>query len=65
MHLTQHRKSQTAHVMLTGRGANQFAEMVGVASVPADALVTEYERKEWHKHKTYVNGVKEDFNSRW
>lgn len=51
--------------MLTGRGANQFAESVGVAAVPPEALVSEYERKEWQKHKTYVTGVKEDFSSRW
>lgn len=56
---------KTAHVMLTGRGANQFAESVGVAAVPTEALVTEYEREEWQKHKTYVTGVKEDFSSRW
>lgn len=65
MHPAQHWQSQTAHVMLTGRGANQFAESVGVAAVPTEALVTEYEREEWQKHKTYVTGVKEDFSSRW
>lgn len=51
--------------MLTGRGANQLAESVGVAAVPPEALVSEYERKEWQKHKTYVTGVKEDFSARW
>ncbi|XP_028324296.1 isoaspartyl peptidase/L-asparaginase [Gouania willdenowi] len=56
---------KTSHVMLTGSGANQFAESMGVETVPTDALVTEYERKEWEKHKTYVNGVMEDFNAQW
>lgn len=51
--------------MLTGRGANQFGESVGTAAVPTEVLVTEYERREWQKHKSYVTGVKEDFNSRW
>lgn len=56
---------QTAHTMLTGRGANLFAESIGMGTVPTDALVTENERKEWEKHKNYVTGVVEDFNSQW
>ncbi|XP_036978524.1 isoaspartyl peptidase/L-asparaginase isoform X1 [Acanthopagrus latus] len=56
---------KTAHVMLTSRGANLFAESIGVVAVPPDALLTEYERKEWEKHKTYVTGVDEDFNTQW
>lgn len=51
--------------MLTSKGANQFAESIGMATVPTDTLVTEYERKEWEKHKNYVTGVMEDFNSQW
>uniref|UniRef100_A0A3B4ZVU6 Isoaspartyl peptidase/L-asparaginase n=1 Tax=Stegastes partitus TaxID=144197 RepID=A0A3B4ZVU6_9TELE len=54
---------KTSHVMLTGRGANLFAESIGITTVPTDTLVTEYERKEWEKQKTYVTGVMEDFNS--
>lgn len=60
-----HGKCQTAHIMLTSTGANQFAESVGMVTVPTDTLVTEYERKEWEKHKNYVTGVMEDFNSQW
>ncbi|XP_022058401.1 isoaspartyl peptidase/L-asparaginase isoform X1 [Acanthochromis polyacanthus] len=56
---------KTSHVMLTSRGANQFAESIGVTTVPTDKLVTEYERKEWEKRKTYVTGVMEEFNSQW
>ncbi|XP_070697322.1 isoaspartyl peptidase/L-asparaginase [Pempheris klunzingeri] len=56
---------KTAHSMLTSRGANLFAESIGMATVPTDALVTEYERSEWTKHKTYAAGVMEDFNSQW
>lgn len=51
--------------MLTDRGANLFAESIGMDTVPAHSLVTEYERKEWEKHKNYVTGVMEDFNSQW
>ncbi|KAJ4948212.1 hypothetical protein JOQ06_019749 [Pogonophryne albipinna] len=39
---------KTSHVILTGRGANLFAESIGMATVPTDELVTEYERKEAH-----------------
>lgn len=56
---------QTEHIMLTGRGANLFAESIGVPSVPAQALVTEQERKEWQHYKKYTIGVKELFNSQW
>ncbi|KAM7385715.1 hypothetical protein PAMP_001777 [Pampus punctatissimus] len=56
---------KSPHIMLTSRGANLFAESIGMSTVPTDALVTEYERKEWEKHKNYVTGVMEDFNSQW
>ncbi|XP_039994982.1 isoaspartyl peptidase/L-asparaginase isoform X1 [Xiphias gladius] len=56
---------KTAHIMLTGRGANMFAESIGMVTVPTETLVTEYERKEWEKHKNYITGVMEDFNSQW
>ncbi|XP_017268337.1 isoaspartyl peptidase/L-asparaginase [Kryptolebias marmoratus] len=56
---------KTSHVMLTGEGANLFAESIGVSSVPTDSLVTEYEKREWEKHKHYVTGVMENFNSKW
>ncbi|XP_071389083.1 isoaspartyl peptidase/L-asparaginase [Centroberyx affinis] len=56
---------KTDHIMLTGRGANLFAERIGMVTVPTETLVTEYERKEWEKHKKYVSGVMELFNSQW
>ncbi|XP_029962182.1 isoaspartyl peptidase/L-asparaginase [Salarias fasciatus] len=56
---------KTSHVMLTDRGANLFAESIGVATVPTEALVTELERTEWKKNKTYMAGVVEDFNAQW
>lgn len=51
--------------MLSGEGANLFAESIGVSTVPTDSLVTEYEKREWEKHKRYMTGVMEDFNSQW
>ncbi|KAI3362666.1 hypothetical protein L3Q82_001738 [Scortum barcoo] len=54
---------KTDHIILTSGGANQFAERIGMVAVPTDRLVTAYERKEWEKHKNYVTGVMEDFNS--
>lgn len=56
---------QTSHVMLTGKGANQFAESIGINTVPTDKLVTEYEKKEWEKHKKYIAGVMQEFNTKW
>ncbi|XP_008320037.1 isoaspartyl peptidase/L-asparaginase isoform X2 [Cynoglossus semilaevis] len=56
---------KTVHVMLTGQGANMFAESIGMNTVPTEMLVTQNERKEWEKHKNYVTGVMEDFNSQW
>lgn len=65
LHVCCHGKRQTAHIMLTDTGANLFAESIGMSTVPTDSLVTEYEREEWEKHKSYVTGVMEDFNSQW
>ncbi|KAI4894287.1 hypothetical protein NFI96_016312 [Prochilodus magdalenae] len=56
---------KTDHVMLTSRGANLFAESIGIPTLPTDALVTEEERKEWERCKKYIVGVKELFNSQW
>ncbi|CAG6017441.1 unnamed protein product [Menidia menidia] len=52
---------KTSHAMLTGRGANLFAESIGFSTVPADSLVSEFERKEWELRKKYMKGVAEDF----
>ncbi|XP_042358763.1 isoaspartyl peptidase/L-asparaginase [Plectropomus leopardus] len=56
---------KTSNVMLTSTGANLFAESIGMATVPTDTLVTDYERREWEKRKNYVTGVTEDFNAQW
>ncbi|XP_037549675.1 isoaspartyl peptidase/L-asparaginase [Nematolebias whitei] len=56
---------KTSHVMLSGKGASLFAESIGVSTVPTDSLVTEYEKREWEKHKHYMTEVMEYFNSQW
>ncbi|XP_034407140.1 isoaspartyl peptidase/L-asparaginase [Cyclopterus lumpus] len=56
---------KTAHVLLTSRGANLFAESIGMATVPGDTLVTENERKAWRKNKNFATEVMEDFNCQW
>ncbi|XP_062852396.1 isoaspartyl peptidase/L-asparaginase [Trichomycterus rosablanca] len=56
---------KTHHVMLTGRGANLFAESIGTPTVPAEALVLEQEIQEWRRYKKYAVGVRELFNSHW
>ncbi|KAJ8359981.1 hypothetical protein SKAU_G00165060 [Synaphobranchus kaupii] len=56
---------KTDHVMLTDRGANLFADSIGIGRVPGDALVMEQERKDWQQHQKYSLGVKNLFNSQW
>ncbi|KAM9365634.1 isoaspartyl peptidase/L-asparaginase [Pholidichthys leucotaenia] len=56
---------KTPHVILTAEGANRFAQSIGISTVPSETLVTEYERREWEKHKTYLTGVMEEFNTKW
>uniref|UniRef100_A0A3B3X3U4 Isoaspartyl peptidase/L-asparaginase n=1 Tax=Poecilia mexicana TaxID=48701 RepID=A0A3B3X3U4_9TELE len=51
---------KTSHVMLTGKGANQFAESIGINAIPTDKLVTEYEKKEWEKAHDTVGAVAVD-----
>ncbi|XP_062318985.1 isoaspartyl peptidase/L-asparaginase isoform X1 [Osmerus eperlanus] len=56
---------KTNHVMLTDRGANRFAQSIGIQEVSPESLVTEQERREWEKNRKYSSGVKELFNSQW
>lgn len=56
---------QTPHLLLTGRGANLFAESISMATIPTDTLVTAKQREDWAKQKSYNTGVMEDINTRW
>eukprot|EP00105_Crassostrea_gigas_P021772 XP_011441041.1 PREDICTED: isoaspartyl peptidase/L-asparaginase [Crassostrea gigas] len=49
---------KTDHTLLVGKGANEFAEEIGIRTVPTDSLVTEDAREEWRhfmQFKTTVN----------
>uniref|UniRef100_K7GCX9 Asparaginase and isoaspartyl peptidase 1 n=1 Tax=Pelodiscus sinensis TaxID=13735 RepID=K7GCX9_PELSI len=54
---------KTPHVMLTGRGANQFAEKLGIPKVPVEDLVTEHAKAEWEQYRKYKQTVKSLFNT--
>ncbi|XP_056421777.1 isoaspartyl peptidase/L-asparaginase-like [Hyla sarda] len=54
---------QTPHVMLTGSGANKFAEKMNIKKVPAEELVTENAVKEWEQYQKYKQSVTSLFNT--
>ncbi|XP_039594072.1 isoaspartyl peptidase/L-asparaginase isoform X2 [Polypterus senegalus] len=56
---------KTEHVMLTGTGANQFADRQGFPRVDTNELISEKERHNWEHRKRYSEGVQEQFNSQW
>uniref|UniRef100_A0A8C4T9J3 Isoaspartyl peptidase/L-asparaginase n=1 Tax=Erpetoichthys calabaricus TaxID=27687 RepID=A0A8C4T9J3_ERPCA len=56
---------KTEHVMLTGTGADQFADCQGFPRVDTNELISEKERRNWEHRKRYGEGVQEQFNSQW
>ncbi|KAM7173865.1 isoaspartyl peptidase/L-asparaginase-like isoform 2-T3 [Macrochelys suwanniensis] len=54
---------KTPYVMLTGLGANQFAEKLGIPQVPAEELVTDHAKAEWEQYRKYKQTVKSLFNT--
>ncbi|XP_072264571.1 isoaspartyl peptidase/L-asparaginase-like [Pyxicephalus adspersus] len=54
---------KTPHVMLTGAGANKFAETMNIKQVPREELVTELALKEWEQYQKYQQSVTSLFNS--
>ncbi|KAM4695540.1 isoaspartyl peptidase/L-asparaginase-like isoform 1-T2 [Discoglossus pictus] len=54
---------KTSHAMLTGTGANKFAEMLGIENVPTKDLVTEHAIKEWEQYQKYKQSVTSLFNT--
>ncbi|XP_067421617.1 isoaspartyl peptidase/L-asparaginase-like [Emydura macquarii macquarii] len=54
---------KTPHVMLTGTGANQFAEKLGIPRVPVEELVTVHAKAEWEQYRKYKQTVKSLFNT--
>ncbi|KAG8581941.1 hypothetical protein GDO81_007857 [Engystomops pustulosus] len=54
---------QTPHVMLTGSGANTFAEEMKIEKVPTEELVTLNAVKEWEQYQKYKQSVTSLFNT--
>ena len=54
---------RTDHVMLIGRGANDFAREMGVAEVEPGQLISEIARREWEEYSMFNKVVSEVFNS--
>ncbi|XP_069829513.1 isoaspartyl peptidase/L-asparaginase-like isoform X2 [Dendropsophus ebraccatus] len=54
---------QTPHVMLTGTGANKFAEKIKFEKTPTRELVTENAVKEWEQYQKYKQSVTSLFNT--
>ncbi|XP_075454225.1 isoaspartyl peptidase/L-asparaginase-like [Ascaphus truei] len=54
---------KTPHTMLTGEGANRFAEKLGIARIPTKELVTEHAIQEWEKYHKYKQSVTNLFNT--
>jgi beta-aspartyl-peptidase (threonine type) len=44
---------ETKHVLLTGKGLNDFVLQHGFARLPKDAFITEYQLQKWKKTKHY------------
>ncbi|CAH2248795.1 isoaspartyl peptidase L-asparaginase-like [Pelobates cultripes] len=54
---------KTPHAMLTGEGANAFAEKMNIPRVSTDELVTDHSIKEWEEYQKYTQSVTNLFNS--
>ncbi|XP_069091850.1 isoaspartyl peptidase/L-asparaginase-like isoform X1 [Pleurodeles waltl] len=48
---------QSPHIMLTGGGANLYADKLGFSQVPTDELVTDNARREWKQYQRYKQAV--------
>lgn len=55
---------KTKHVLLVGKGANDFAEEVGIKKVPTESLVSEEALRELKCYKEYGNTVNDLFRQR-
>ncbi|XP_068137533.1 isoaspartyl peptidase/L-asparaginase-like isoform X2 [Hyperolius riggenbachi] len=54
---------KTPHALLTGTGANKFAEQMDFKKVPKEELVTELAIKEWEQYQKYKQSVTCLFNA--
>ena len=51
-------------MLLVGKGANQFAEEMGVSTVATETLVTETARTEWQRYMKYGETIEDLFSNR-
>ncbi|XP_077149001.1 isoaspartyl peptidase/L-asparaginase-like [Ranitomeya variabilis] len=54
---------QTPHIMLTGSGANKFAEKLNIENLPTEKLVTANAVKEWEQYQKYNQSVTSLFST--
>uniref|UniRef100_A0A8D0GLF1 Isoaspartyl peptidase/L-asparaginase n=1 Tax=Sphenodon punctatus TaxID=8508 RepID=A0A8D0GLF1_SPHPU len=54
---------KTPHMMITGRGANQFAEKLNIPQVAVEELVTDRAKAEWEQYRKYKQTVRSLFNT--
>ncbi|OCT80563.1 isoaspartyl peptidase/L-asparaginase [Xenopus laevis] len=54
---------KTSHTMLTGKGADAYAEKMNIARVSRDELVTEHAIQEWEQYHKYKQSVTNLFNT--
>ncbi|XP_071490527.1 isoaspartyl peptidase/L-asparaginase-like [Diadema antillarum] len=55
---------KTDHLLLAGKGANQFAKEVGIDEVDPSKLVTEEARKMWEEYRKFNKNVDVFFSNR-
>lgn len=55
---------KTEHALIVSKGANKFAEEMGVPTVPMETLVTETARNEWRRYMQYNETIEDLFSSR-
>ncbi|XP_069116954.1 isoaspartyl peptidase/L-asparaginase-like isoform X2 [Argopecten irradians] len=55
---------KTDHTLIVGKGANKFAEEVGIETLPTNQLVTESARREWEELMKFRTTVTTLFSAR-
>jgi isoaspartyl peptidase/L-asparaginase-like protein (Ntn-hydrolase superfamily) len=56
---------KTDHILLVGKGANDFAAQNGIDEVPMEELVTPEAIAEWEKYRKYKTTVGSLFAERY
>ncbi|KAK7492317.1 hypothetical protein BaRGS_00016414 [Batillaria attramentaria] len=64
VHLARLIMDKTPHVLLVGKGANQFAKEMGLPEVSTETLVTESARESWLRYMEYHDTIGGLFSNR-